>query len=215
MKLPPDAAIHLLHEASHAVLATHSTQLAGYPYATAVPLVVDGRQQPVLLISALAEHTKNLLADPRASLSVVEAGQSTIQNAARMTLLGTFERLDPSPETTARYLRYQPQAEQYLALDFIFFRLNIERVRFIAGLGKMGWLDATDWGEVKELADKDETALLEFSRRQLATGVQPMGIDAYGLDYLVNGARIRQRFEKARGADELTREISRLVRLLT
>jgi len=215
MKLAPDAAIHLLHEASHAVLATHSTQLAGYPYATAVPLVVDGRHQPVLLISALAEHTKNLLADPRASLSVVADGQSTIENAARMTLLGTFERLDASPETAARYLRYQAQAEQYLELDFVFFRLNIERVRFIAGIGKMGWLEASDWREVKGLADQDETALLEFSRSQLASSVQLIGIDAYGLDYLVDGIRIRQRFEKALGADELTGEISQLVRRLT
>jgi hypothetical protein len=214
MKIPADAAIHLLHEASHAVLATHSTQLAGYPYATAVPLVVNGSHQPVLLISALAEHTKNLLADPRASLSVVEDGRSNIQNAARMTLLGTFECLGASSEVAARYLRYQPEAGQYLELDFMFFRLNIERVRYIAGFGEMGWLDATDWNEVEGVANKDEIALLELSRKQVATSVKLIGVDAYGLDYAVDGLRARLRFENALGAVELTQEISRLVRSL-
>ncbi len=212
MKISTEAAIHLLHEASHAVLATQSTQLAGYPYATAVPLVADGRHQPVLLISALAEHTKNLLADPRASLSVVEAGQAHIQNAARMTLLGTFECLGTSPEVAARYLRYQPEAAQYLELDFMFFRLHIERARYIAGFGQMGWLDATGWNEVEVLADKDESALIELSRRQLATSVRLIGVDAYGLDYIVDGVRARLRFENALGAGELTNEIARLAR---
>lgn len=78
MQITPAPVIHLLHEAPHAILSTHSTQQPGYPYGTAVPLVVDEAQRPLLLISALAEHTKNLLADARASLAVVEPGCANV-----------------------------------------------------------------------------------------------------------------------------------------
>ena len=68
MKLPIDPLIHLLHSASQLYLATHSTQLDGFPYATALPFALDAQQRPLILISQLAEHTRNLLADGRASL---------------------------------------------------------------------------------------------------------------------------------------------------
>lgn len=203
MKIPLDAAIHLLHEARHAVLASHSTQLPGYPYATAVPLVVDEYHRPLLLISALAEHTKNLLSDPRAGLAVCEDGQSSIQSATRMTLVGNFERFDATPEEVGCYLRYQPEAEQYLQLDFMFLRLNIHRIRFIAGIGKMGWLDVVDWNDAKYIALKDESRLLALSETHAPQGVRLIGLDAYGVDYEIDGARNRLRFESALTVAEL------------
>jgi len=203
MKIPLDAAIHLLHEPRHAVLASHSTQLPGYPYATAVPLVVDDYHRPLLLISALAEHTKNLLADPRASLAVCEDGQSSIQSAPRMTLIGNFERFDATPEDVGRYLRYQPEAEHYLQLDFMFFRLTIHRIRFITGIGKMGWLDAEDWNDAKHIALEEESRLLAFSETFAPQVVQLIGLDAYGVDYEIDGSRNRLRFETVLSVKEL------------
>ena len=88
MKIAIAPVIHLLHEAPHAILSTHSTQMPGFPYGTAVPLVLDESHQPIFLISALAEHTKNLLTDARASLAIVEPGKTNIQDAARLTLIG-------------------------------------------------------------------------------------------------------------------------------
>ena len=205
MKIPLDAAIHLLHEVRHAVLASHSTQLPGYPYATAVPLVVDEYHRPLLLISALAEHTKNLLADPRASLAVCEDGQSNIQSATRMTLVGSFERFDATPEEVGRYLRYQPEAEQYLQLDFMFFRLNIHRIRFIAGIGKMGWLDVADWNDAKYISLEDESRFLTLSETYAPPSVRLIGLDAYGIDYEIDGARNRLRFKTMLTAEELER----------
>lgn len=196
MQIPVVSAIHLLHETETAVLATQSTQMPGYPYATAVPLVVDAAQRPLLLLSALAEHTRNLLADPRVSLAVTDdRATDGVQNAARMTVLGTCERFEPSPATVARYLRYQPLAEQYLQLDFMFFRLHIERVRFIGGVGKMGWLDAPVWQEVATLAPEMEDALL--AEAALPDEGRLIGLDAYGVDYERGGGRQRQRFAQA------------------
>lgn len=218
MKIPLDPAIHLLHEARHAVLASHSTQLPGYPYATVVPLVVDEYHRPLLLISALAEHTKNLLADPRASLAICEERASSIQSAARMTLVGNFERFDAAPETVSRYLRYQPEAEQYLPLDFMFFRLNIYRIRFIAGIGKMGWLDFADWNDAKYISLEYESRFLTLSETYASPSVRLIGLDAYGIDYEIDGARNRLHFETVLAAEELERRlperISSLNRLL-
>lgn len=197
MKIDPAAAIHLLHASPHAVLATNSTPMPGYPYATAVPLVVDDQHRPLLLISALAEHTRNLLADGRASLAVSEAGQVNIQNAARLTLVGRFEPFEPEPEIVARYLRYLPDAGQYLQLDFMFFRMNIERTRYIGGVGRMGWLEAADWQGVNTLAPGAEATLLAEAACHAPSGVELIGLDAHGLDYTVNGIRGRQQFATA------------------
>lgn len=194
MQIPVAPVIHLLHEAPHAILSTHSTQLPGYPYGTAVPMVVDAAQQPLLLLSALAEHTRNLLADPRASLSVVKPEGGNIQSAARLTLVGDAERFEPCPELVARYLRYQPDAEQYLELDFMFFRLHPRRVRFIAGVGKMGWLESDEWEAIPAIASADEAALLKTATLQAPAGIRLLGIDCFGIDYEVKGQRQRQRF---------------------
>ena len=186
--------IHLLHEASSATVATHSLRVPGYPYATTVPLVLDQQQRPLLLISALAEHTKNLLADPRLSLAVVEPQAIDVQAAARLTLLGDAERFQPDDALVRRYLRYLPAAEPYLALDFMFFRIVPRGVRYIAGLGRMGWLDATDWPPAPALAPADEDRLLARLEGEVAAGVSLFGVDCCGIDYAAGGMRKRLRF---------------------
>lgn len=214
MQIALATAIHLLHETAHAVLASHSTQLPGYPYATAVPLVVDEQHRPLLLISALAEHTKNLLADGRTSLAVIEPDPANIQNAARMTLIGRFEHCQPNPETVARYVRFLPDAEQYLQLDFMFFRMNIERARFIGGIGKMGWLHPDDWKSPSVIAADQETQLLAIASALVRPEIRLLGLDSYGLDYAVGSGRKRLRFEQAMAADDLVKELPDLIRTL-
>lgn len=198
MKVPIESAITLLHEAPHGTIATVSAQLPGYPYATAVPCVVDHGHRPVFFISALAEHTKNLLEDPRASLSVVKTENgNNIQAAARITLVGDAERIaEPSPELLARYLRFQPDAEEYLALDFMFFCLKPRLARFIAGMGRMGWVESEEW-EVPVLSLKDEAALLKQATIEAPRGIRLLGIDCFGIDYEIDGVRARQRFPDA------------------
>ena len=140
MKLELAPVLKLLHSAQASTLATQSLQMAGYPYATVVPNVLDEHDQPILMISALAEHTKNLLADPKVSISVTEPGITNVQDGQRLTLVGDAEQFEPSQELIARYLRYVPAAEQYLALDFMFFRILTKRLRYIGGVdgGKGG-----------------------------------------------------------------------------
>jgi hypothetical protein len=62
-------------------------------------------------------------------------------------LLADAQRIEPDALLRQRFLRYQPAAEQLLQLDFMFFRLQPIRLRYIGGVGRMGWLEAAELTE--------------------------------------------------------------------
>jgi len=73
----------LLATERHAVLATLSASRAGWPFASVAPYALSAAGEPLLLLSDLAEHTRNLRADPRASLMVQDgASLTTLRRAA-------------------------------------------------------------------------------------------------------------------------------------
>jgi putative heme iron utilization protein len=137
----------LLENETTGVLATLSASRAGWPFASIAQYALTDRGEPVLLLSSLAEHTRNLQADDRASLLVQDhATVSTDPQAgARITILGQIEAV-PEPGlhgTREHYLRRHPAAAEYLALgDFRLYVLRVREARFIGGFGDMGWLDA-------------------------------------------------------------------------
>lgn len=192
MKLDLAPVINLLHSATASTLATQSLQMPGYPYATVVPNILDEQHRPLLLISALAEHTKNLLADSKVSLSVMESGIATVQDGKRLTLVGDAEHFEPSQELIARYLRYVPEAEQYLQLDFMFFRIQPKRLRYIGGVGKMGWLEADTLEAGNKLSLAAEAELLGEAEVLAPRSVTLLGIDPFGIDYIADGFRDRR-----------------------
>lgn len=197
MNINFDSVIQVLHECAFGSLATQSQQLTGYPYTTVLPFALDEQHRPLFLISGLAEHTKNMVADRRVSFLVHTPNGSNVLNAERLTLMGDAERIEASPELAARYLRYHPDAEQYLALgDFAFFRLIPQRARYIAGFGRMGWSEKDEWAACAMLAPGDEVTLLQLNQSH-ASGVRLLGLDCYGFDLEKNGQRERQRFPAA------------------
>ena len=122
------------------VLSTLSKRLGGFPFGSVSPYVLDHDGHPVILISTLAEHTKNIEADPRVSL-IVHPCAEDMQAAGRVTLVARAEPLPDKAAFGTRYLRYLPQAEGYFAMhDFHFYRLRVEDVRFIGGFGKIHWI---------------------------------------------------------------------------
>jgi putative heme iron utilization protein len=76
----------------HGVLATLSKRLGGAPFASVCPFITDHHARPVFLISGLAEHTRNLAADPRASL-IVHPCADNMYTAGRVTLTGQAENI--------------------------------------------------------------------------------------------------------------------------
>src|SRR5690242_32300 len=78
MHIPSQAPLHLLHRVSEGTLATHSREPRGFPYPTALPFALTARHMPMLLISHLAEHTRNLHADARAGFLVSHATEGGV-----------------------------------------------------------------------------------------------------------------------------------------
>ncbi|KVH06432.1 pyridoxamine 5'-phosphate oxidase [Burkholderia anthina] len=198
MNIDPALALHLLHRCAFGTLATHTREPHGFPYPTVVPFAPDASHRPVILVSGLAEHTRNLAADPRAGFLVVDAGGDDVLSAERATLVGRFVPLGDDPHVTARYRRYEPDAERYLALgDFAFWALEIERLRHIVGFGRMGWVDGTRLDTLPPLAFDDEQALWHAydtsdARRD---GLDLLGVDRHGADWRCDGRRVRTPFD--------------------
>lgn len=197
MKVDLESVLGLLHLAPHGVLATHSLQAPGFPYATPVPYVLDESHRPVLCISALAEHTKNLRADTRTSFCVIAPDTTDVQASARLTMVCEAEWFDPSDYLRARFLRYEPGAETHLQLDFSFVRLVPKRLRFITGVGSMGWLEASGWDALPTLPLEIEDELIRTMTPRIGTGIRLLGIDRFGIDFDARSRRIRQRLPGA------------------
>lgn len=141
----------LLRDARHGVLATLNAE-NGFPYASVVDVAGLKDGDLLLLLSDLAEHTRNLRADGRVSLVVASTeGKGEVLERGRASFQGRIEPLadDEAQETRARYLEVHPQAKGYAGFaDFNFYRLGVERVRFIAGFGRMGWIEEEMWRDL-------------------------------------------------------------------
>ena len=141
------AARALLAAESVGVLSTISVHRPGFPYGSVTPYALSAQGAPLLLLSRLAAHTKNLLADPRASLFVGDrvGGRGSAGGRAHLAARprgAAARRRRAADERARRYLAVWPRAADYLALgDFSFWRLEIEEARLIAGFGEIRWLD--------------------------------------------------------------------------
>jgi heme iron utilization protein len=198
LNIPAHAPLHLLHTAAVGTLATHARQPEGFPYPTVLPFAPDAEHRPTILISRLAEHTHNLIADPHAGFLAVDAPDGDVLGGQRVTLLGTFATVEPTREVVARYLRYHPDAERYLALgDFTFWSMRLTRMRYIGGFGAMGWLDGAELDPLPPLDAAEEAELIASEIAGIDAGnVQLLGVDRYGIDLKVDGARNRTAFDE-------------------
>jgi len=137
---------NLLLSSDCGTLSTHSVDCPGYPFASIVPVGFDDFNRPIILISRLAQHTRNIAGNAKVSLFLNDAdqrGYDDVQTCARITILAQAQRLslDADANTVQRYCRFYQRAESYCKeLDFDFYRLEPEKVRFIAGFGQIHWL---------------------------------------------------------------------------
>lgn len=184
----------------HAILSTFSVKYPDYPFGSVAPFVCNHQAEPILLISTLAEHTKNMLEHPKVSL-LVFSGAEDLQANARLTLMGEAVACDKQDVALrARYLRYLPQASTYFDMhDFSFYRIKIEHARYIAGFGRMGWFEGEalnqdlthaslaeqEAGILSHMNADHQHNLLQYCRhvhRVHADNAEMIGIDAEGFD---------------------------------
>lgn len=203
---------------------------AAWPYVSLVLVAADHDASPLLLLSDLADHTKNLKRDPRAGL--LFDGTAAWRDALagpRASVLGHLEPCDDA-RLAARFLARHPSAERYAGFaDFHLYRMAVERAHLVAGFGEIRWLDAAD-----VLFDTRDTAALAAAEPDIvahmnadhadavqeivkpaapagATDWSMTGIDPEGADFRSDGETLRVAFEATvRNAEAARRELVRL-----
>src|SRR6188508_2094255 len=108
---PKLAAKKLLRQARSGALATLMPS-SGDPYCSLVNVATAADGAPLMLISRLAVHTKNILADPRVSLMLDERKAGDPLQGARVMLMGSAAKTE-SADARRRYLARQPEAEAF------------------------------------------------------------------------------------------------------
>jgi putative heme iron utilization protein len=199
----------LVRRRDHAALAT---SFAGRPYVSLVASACDIDASPLLLLSDLAQHTRNLRADPRMSLLFEDTKDHADPLAGpRLTLIGRAERCD-DPRCSARFAARHPASAAYAGFaDFHHYRVVVERGHLVAGFGRIHWIDA---GDLRFAADASGLAAAEaeivahmnedhadtlalYAERLLGRpggGWRMTGIDPEGLDLRWEGATARLDF---------------------
>jgi len=130
------AAKKVVREGRSGALATIMTR-SGDPYCSLVNVATGADGAPLLLMSGMALHTKNILADPRASLMLDERKDGDPLQGARIMLMGTLAATNDAAARTA-YLRRHPEAEMYAGFaDFSFYRMALKGAHLVAGFGRI------------------------------------------------------------------------------
>ena len=192
--------------------AAFATSLGGAPYASLVLLAVDLDASPLLLLSDLAQHSRNIAFDPRVSL-LLDATEGHLDplTGPRLTLLGRALSSDDR-RCLARFIAHHPTSAGYAGFgDFHLYRVEIERGHLVAGFGRIDWIDGGDFlfaGDVGALAATEPEILKHmnedhgdviagYAHRLLGcsgTGWRMTGIDPQGIDLRRDGETARLDF---------------------
>lgn len=208
-------------------LATQSLKFPGYPYVSALPFCTDQRGRVVVLISHLAEHTRNAEQDGRSGFLVSPAGPQ-MQEQARVSQIGDIAPVD-DPAVAARYLRFFPDAGQYLQIGgFRFFRIEPRSLRYIAGFGSIHTLAGENYvAPDLPIASAEEDILAHMNRDHAhnlreycrhvhgveAQAAHMAGIDCDGFDVRADGKVLRFEFgEQVADADQARAQLARLAK---
>lgn len=133
----------ILRTARTAALSTLDAGTGGAPYGSLVLTASAHDASPLLLMSDLARHSRNLAADARASLLFAKPGTEAV-GQARATVIGRIAQSD-DPLLRERFMRRHANARDHMTFaDFRLYRMEVESVHFIGGFGHIETLDAAD-----------------------------------------------------------------------
>jgi putative heme iron utilization protein len=221
----------LLRRSRQGALATLMAG-SGDPYCSLVNVASHPDGSPILLISRLALHTKNLLADPRVSLMLDERAEGDPLEGSRIMLAGRAEEAsgDDAAILGRRYLNAHPSAEAFVEFkDFSFFRIIPSAAHLVAGFGRIVDLkpeqfltDISDAGSLLQAepgaiehmnADHREATNL-YATKLLGAGPAEWrctGCDPDGIDIQAGPKALRLDFpERVTGPGELRKMLVRL-----
>jgi putative heme iron utilization protein len=228
---PAKLARSLLRRSRQGALATLRLG-SGDPYCSLVNVASHGDGSPILLISRLALHTKNILADSRVSLMLDERAQGDPLEGSRIMLAGRAEQAGGNAVATLRrrYLNAHPSAEAFVDFkDFSFFRIRPAGAHLVAGFGRIvdlepeqfltetsdaGALLEAEQGAIEHMNADHRDAMKLYATRLL--GAKPedwccTGCDPDGIDMQAGPTTLRLDFpERVTGPGELRKMLVRL-----
>ncbi|AAU90438.1 conserved hypothetical protein [Methylococcus capsulatus str. Bath] len=200
----------LLNQAYDGVLSTHSADVPGYPFGSVMPYCLDREGVPVIYIANIAQHTRNIQANPKVSLIVLDRSVGDVQTNGRLTLLADAQPVSEDDEdAVGRYFSFFPDARRFHRThSFAFYRLVPVRLRYIGGFGRIHWLSPERVLRPNPFRTEEERAMLEHmntDHRQalrrycevagvaVDTGCEPamVGIDREGFQLRVGSRVIR------------------------
>ncbi len=195
----------------------------GRPYAALVTTAFAADASPILLLSQLSEHARNLAVDPRVALLFETASRRrNPQTGPRVTVVGRIAR-SPDEADRRRFLARHPDAALYADFaDFGFYRMTVERAHFVGGFARAHWIRGEDFvlsgsgpaaivaaeeGVLDHMnADHGEAVAL-YARVVLGrrgSGWRLSGVDPDGIDLASKDATGRIDFgQVAQGVDDL------------
>lgn len=195
------------------VLSTLSKDVPGYPFGSVVPFCIDRAGNPLVLVAGIAQHTRNMSADPRVSLIAFEREAPDWQAAGRLTLVADAEPVAETDEDTAeRYFRYFPEAREYRRThDFGLWRLVPKRARYIGGFGKIHWFEPADVVPANPFEEADERHMIDHMNKDHVAAMRNycvrasveldcrtipamVGVDAAGFHLRLGSRLVRFRF---------------------
>ena len=196
---------HMVRGALKGALATRDAE-TGAPYASMALLATAADGAPLTLISTLARHTRNLIADPAASLLIDTSNAAgDAASGGRVSLMGRLDRND-SADTRSRFLARHPAAAGYADFaDFSFWRMDVAAAHLIEGFGRIVPLAGAAMRPAHGGLARFATVDAEYLPALRLQCPEVTGFDSEGVDLVIARAGVRLAFS----ATALTAESAR------
>ena len=228
---PARLARSLLRRSRQGALATLMAR-GGDPYCSLANVATHADGSPILLISRLALHTQNILADARISLMLDERAEGDPLEGSRIMLAGRAEEAgdDDAAILRRRYLNAHPSAEAFVDFkDFSFFRIRPHAAHLVAGFGRIvdlkpeqflteiadaGALLDAEQGAVEHMNEDHRDAIHLYATKLLGADLADWrctGCDPDGIDMQAETTTLRLDFpERVTGPAELRKMLVKL-----
>jgi putative heme iron utilization protein len=199
----------LLKEQYFGVLSTISLDLPGYPFGSITPYCLSDQFEPLILISSIAQHTKNILADSKVSMTVFNPEHQDVQANGRVTYIGNAVKTDDIV-LKEKYQQYFPASADYFNFhDFSLFKIELKRLRYIGGFGSIFWVEANELPIenpllsaerriINHMNEDHQDSLIKYCRvfkNTEAEKVTMIGIDSEGFDVIADKKNFRFTFD--------------------
>ncbi len=155
--------VNLLRSSNSGILSTISKSSNDYPFGSFVTFISCKSRSIYLYLSTIAEHTKNINYNSKSCLTIFKTKAiGDTQNSQRLSLIGDLELVTDLESCQDRFFSFFPKSKDYSKFHtFNFFKLNINKVRWIGGFGKIAWIENQKWKPHNPDWSKDEKYIID------------------------------------------------------